>query len=72
MLSFPESQIYAQFIDKSDRLLCDAFLKNININDRLEIVNQLNDDRLIDFAKRILAFEHQDCGPKLIMEYQVI
>jgi exonuclease I len=70
ILSFPESRIYAKFIDKTDRLLCDAFLNSININDRLEIVNQLNDDRLIDFAKRILALEHQDCGPKLIMEYQ--
>jgi len=67
---YPESQIYDQFIDNHDRLLSEAFLSTENIDKRVEILNQINDPRLIDFAKRIIATEHSDCDPKTRMNFQ--
>ena len=67
---FPESQIYSHFIDNNDRLLSDAFLQTNNVEKRIEIMQQINDPRLIDFAKRILASEHPNCEPKIIMNFQ--
>jgi len=67
---FPESQIYSDFIDNNDRLLSDTFLQTNNVEKRIEIMQQINDPRLIDFAKRILASEHPNCEPKIIMNFQ--
>ena len=67
---YPESQIYDQFIDNTDRLLSEAFIETENIEKRVEIINQMNDPRLIDFAKRIVAMEHSDCDPKIMMNFQ--
>ena len=67
---FPESQIYSHFIDNNDRLLSDTFLQTNNVEKRIEIMQQINDPRLIDFAKRILASEHPNCEPKIIMNFQ--
>ena len=33
-------------------------------------MQQINDPRLIDFAKRILASEHPNCEPKIMMNFQ--
>ena len=67
---YSESQIYDQFIDNSDRLLSEAFLNTENTNERIEILNQINDPCIIDFAKRIIAIEHSDCDPKMRMNFQ--
>ena len=67
---YSESQIYTQFIDNNDRLLSDAFLQTNNAEKRIEIMQQMNDPRLIDFAKRILGSEHLGCDPKIIMDFQ--
>ena len=67
---FPESQIYSHFINNNDRLLSDAFLQTNNLEKKIEIMQQINDPRLIDFAKRILGSEHPDCDRKIIMNFQ--
>ena len=67
---YPESQIYSQFIDKRERLLSDAFLKDHDLEQRMEIMQQMNDPRLIDFSKRIIAMEHNNCDPKIKMNFQ--
>ena len=51
-------------------MLSEAFLNTENIDKRVEILNQINDPRLIDFAKRIIATEHSDCDPKTRMNFQ--
>ena len=66
---YPESQIYNDFIDNSNRMLSDAFHKTQDFNRQLDILNEMSDPRLIDFAKRILATENPDCTPELLNDY---
>ena len=66
---YPESQIYNDFIDNSNRMLSDAFHKTQDFNRQLDILNEMSDPRLIDFAKRILATENPDCTPELLKDY---
>ena len=66
---YPESQIYNDFIDNSNRMLSDAFHKTQDFNRQLDILNEMSDPRLIDFAKRILATENPDCPPELLKSY---
>lgn len=66
---YPESQIYNDFIDNSNRMLSDAFRKTQDFDRRLDILNEMSDPRLIDFAKRILATENPDCTPELLKDY---
>jgi hypothetical protein len=67
---YSESQIYSQFIDKRDRLLSDVFLTDHDLQNRMEIMQQMNDPRLIDFSKRIIAMEHENCDRKIRMHFQ--
>ncbi len=67
---YSESQIYTKFIDSHDRLLSKAFLQTESTEDKIEIIHQMNDGRLIDFAKRLLASEDQNCDPVIKMNYQ--
>ena len=66
---YPESQIYNNFIDNSNRMLSDAFHKTQDFDHQLNILNEMSDPRLIDFAKRILAAENPDCTPELLNDY---
>jgi hypothetical protein len=50
-------------------MLSDAFRKTRDFDSRLDILNEMSDPRLIDFAKRILATENPDCTPELLNDY---
>ena len=67
---YPESQIYSKFIDSHDKLLSKAFLESESTEDKINIIHQMNDGRLIDFAKRLLASENENCDPVIQMNYQ--
>ena len=67
---YSESQIYSKFIDSHDKLLSKAFLESGSIEDKINIIHQMNDGRLIDFAKRLLASENENCDPVIQMNYQ--
>ena len=67
---YPESQIYSKFIDSHDRLLSKAFLESQSTEDKINIIHQMNDGRLIDFAKRLLASEDESCDRVIQMNYQ--
>ena len=67
---YSESQIYSKFIDSHDRLLSKAFLESESAEDKINIIHQMNDGRLIDFAKRLLASENENCDPVIQMNYQ--
>ena len=66
---YPESQIYTNFIDQPNRMLSDAFRNTQDFDRQLDILNEMSDTRLIDFAKRILATENPDCTPQLLPDY---
>ena len=67
---YSESQIYSKFIDSHDKLLSKAFLESESTEDKINIIHQMNDGRLIDFAKRLLASENENCDPVIQMNYQ--
>ena len=67
---YSESQIYTKFIDSHDRLLSKAFLESESPEDKINIIHQMNDGRLIDFAKRLLASEDKNCDSVIKMNYQ--
>ena len=67
---YSESQIYSKFIDSHDKLLSKAFLESVSTEDKINIIHQMNDGRLIDFAKRLLASENENCDPVIQMNYQ--
>ena len=67
---YSESQIYSKFIDSHDKLLSKAFLESGSTEDKINIIHQMNDGRLIDFAKRLLASENENCDPVIQMNYQ--
>ena len=67
---YSESQIYSKFIDSHDKLLSKAFLESESTEDKINIIHQMNDERLIDFAKRLLASENENCDPVIQMNYQ--
>ena len=67
---YSEYQIYSKFIDSHDKLLSKAFLESESTEDKINIIHQMNDGRLIDFAKRLLASENENCDPVIQMNYQ--
>jgi len=67
---YSESQIYSKFIDSHDKLLSKAFLESESTEDKVNIIHQMNDGRLIDFAKRLMASEDQNCDSVIKMNYQ--
>ena len=67
---YSESQIYSKFIDSHDKHLSKAFLESESTEDKITIIHQMNDGRLIDFAKRLLASENENCDPVVQMNYQ--
>ena len=67
---YSESQIYSKFIDSHDKLLSKAFLESESTEDKINIIHQMNDGRLIDFAKRLLASENENCDQVIQMNYQ--